>query len=417
MTQIMTYPVSTEWAEKAHINATRYHAMYQQSIEDPAQFWSEHANQFITWFKPWEQVVQGDFNTYDVSWFTHGTLNACYNCVDRHLETRSNQAALIWEGNDPRESQYVTYAELHEKVCKLANVLKAQGIQKGDRVCIYLPMIPEAVIAMLACARIGAIHSVVFGGFSSESLKTRLLDAGCNVLITADEGVHGDKLIPLKQNSDRALVDCLAVKHVIVLKRTGNPIEWDNTRDIWYHEAMTNSSTYCPVEPMDSADPLFILYTSGSTGKPKGVVHGTGGYLVYAAMTHHTVFDCQEGDVYWCTADVGWITGHSYLVYGPLANGTTTLLFEGVPSHPTHARYGEIIDKHGVTVLYTAPTVIRALRREGDEWVKQTARTSLRLLGSVGEPINPDVWQWYYDVVGEGRCPIVTTWWQTATGR
>ena len=414
--QNTSYPVSPEWAKQARVNAADYHAMYARSIEDPALFWAAQSRASITWFQPWEQVLQGTFNTYDVRWFIHGKLNACYNCVDRHLSTRSNQTALIWEGNDPSESQHITYAALYEKVCKLAHALKMQGIQKGDRVCIYLPMIPEIVIAMLACARIGAIHSVVFAGFSSDALKTRLLDAACKLIITADFGVRGDKFIPLKQNTDRALIDCMDVKRVIVVQRTGRSIAWDNTRDRWYHDVMAEPFVECSAEPMDAADPLFILYTSGSTGKPKGVVHSTGGYLVYVAVTHQMVFDCQEGDIYWCTADPGWITGHSYLVYGPLANGSTIVLFEGVPHHPTPARYWDIIDKYRVSVFYTSPTAIRALRLEGDDWVKQTSRKSLRLLGSVGEPINPDVWQWFYDVVGEGRCPIVNTWWQTETG-
>lgn len=410
------YPIPAEFAQKTHLNAEQYQALYQRSINDPAGFWGEQAEKFISWSKRWQNVTRGNFETLDMEWFTGGELNACYNCVDRHLKTRKDQIAVIWEGNDPEESQLITYGQLHEKICKFANVLKSQGVKKGDRVCIYLPMIPEAMIAMLACARIGAIHSVVFGGFSPEALKTRILDAGCCLLITADEGVRGEKIIPLKKNSDKALEDCPDVKHVIVIKRTGNPINMNKRRDSWYHEAMTGASNDCPIEKMDANDPLFILYTSGSTGKPKGVLHSTGGYLVYVAITHHYVFDYHDGDIYWCTADVGWVTGHSYLVYGPLANGATTLIYEGVPNYPSFSRFWEIIDKHQVTIFYTAPTAIRALRRQGDEWVKKTHRKSLKLLGTVGEPINPDVWEWYYEVVGEKRCPIVDTWWQTETG-
>jgi acetyl-CoA synthetase len=351
-----------------------------------------------------------------MQWFINGKLNACYNCVDRHLETRADQAAIIWEGNKPNETQFITYQELYERICKFANVLKKLGIKKGDRVCIYLPMIPEVVVAMLACARIGAVHSVVFGGFSPEALKSRILDADCCLLITADESMRGEKTIPLKKNSDIALRGCPNIQHVIVVKHTGSSIEWNKERDIWYHEIITDSDKDCPLEQMDSADPLFILYTSGSTGKPKGVLHSTGGYLVYTAMTYYYIFDYHDGDIYWCSADVGWITGHSYIVYGPLANGATTLLFDGVPNYPTFSRYWEIIDKHQVNIFYTSPTALRALRREGDSWVQQTSRKSLRLLGSVGEPINPDVWKWYFEVVGEKRCPIVNTWWQTETG-
>lgn len=410
------YPVRHELSKHAHINIAQYQALYQQSIHDPVQFWGEQANRFITWLSPWRTVTRGDFNTIDVEWFINGKLNACYNCVDRHLDTRKNQTALIWEGNDPSESKHFTYQQLHEKICQFANVLLELGIKKGDRVCIYLPMIPEAVISMLACARIGAIHSVVFAGFSPDALTSRILDADCCLLITADEGLRAEKTIPLKHHCNIALESCPGIKHMIVVQRTGNPIDWQPSRDLWYHELMHNAAKDCPIEPMDSNDPLFILYTSGSTGTPKGVLHNTGGYLVYVAMTHHYVFDYHDGDVYWCSADIGWITGHSYLVYGPLANGATTLLFEGVPSYPTFSRYWEIIDKHQVNIFYTAPTAIRALRREGDAWVKRTNRNSLKLLGSVGEPINPDAWQWYYDVVGEQRCPIVNTWWQTETG-
>ena len=410
------YPVLADFAAQAHINEKQYHKLYRHSIKDPNGFWGEQAKQFISWSAPWDCVSRGDFNTVDVDWFIGAKLNACYNCVDRHLETRKDQIALIWEGNDPHETLHITYQQLHERVSKFANVLKQQGIVKGDRVCIYLPMIPEAVIAMLACARIGAIHSVVFGGFSPEALKTRILDADCCLLVTADEGMRGEKTTPFKKNSDLALETCPGVKSVIVVKRTGNHIDWNKTRDIWYQEAMDRADKDCPYEQMDADSPLFILYTSGSTGKPKGVLHATGGYLVYVAMTHQYVFDYHDGDIHWCSADVGWITGHSYIVYGPLANGATTLLFEGIPNYPTFSRYWDIIDKHQVNIFYTAPTAIRALRHEGDDWVKKTHRKSLKLLGTVGEPINPDVWEWYFNVVGEKRCPIVNTWWQTETG-
>lgn len=416
MTINKVHAVPAEFAKRAHINEKQYHALYKHSVRDPAGFWGECAKQFISWAAPWQSVIKGDFNTLDVQWFIDGKLNACYNCVDRHLETRANQTAIIWEGNESNETQYITYQELYERICKFANVLKKLGIKKGDRVCIYLPMIPEVVIAMLACARIGAIHSVVFGGFSPEALKTRILDADCCLLITADESIRAEKVIPLKKNSDIAMQKCPNVRHVIVVKHTGNSIDWNKNRDIWYHEATATADKDCSLEQMDSADPLFILYTSGSTGKPKGILHSTGGYLVYAAMTHYYIFDYHDGDIYWCSADVGWITGHSYIVYGPLANGATTLLFDGVPNYPTFSRYWEIIDKHRVNIFYTSPTALRALRREGDSWVQQTSRKSLKLLGSVGEPINPDVWTWYFEVVGEKRCPVVNTWWQTETG-
>lgn len=412
----MLYNIPADAARKTHLDATQYHMMYQHSLESPDEFWSAQALKFITWIAPWTEIKRGNFTTDHLNWFINGKLNACYNCVDRHLETRKDQVAVIWEGNSPEETQQITYAELHQQICKFANVLKNQGVKKGDRVCIYLPMIPEAIIAMLACARIGAIHSVVFGGFSPDALRTRILDADCHLLITADEGFRGDKTIPFKNNSDQALKNCPHVMRVIVVKRSNGDVNWDITRDIWYHEAMTDAKAECPVEPMDANDPLFILYTSGSTGKPKGVLHSTAGYLVYTAMTHYYIFDYQDGDIFWCTADVGWITGHSYLVYGPLANGATTLIFEGVPHYPTFSRYWNIIDKHQVNIFYTAPTAIRALRREGDNWVNQTNRNSLKLLGTVGEPINPEVWEWYYQVVGRARCSIVNTWWQTETG-
>ncbi|KTC66605.1 acetyl-CoA synthetase (plasmid) [Legionella adelaidensis] len=402
--------------ESPSLTPSQYELMYKQSIEEPETFWGEQADKYISWFKPWEKTLSGNFQTLAIEWFQKGQLNASYNCLDRHLATKGDKIAIIWEGNDPGESKKISYAELHHVVCKFANVLKKQGIKKGDRVCIYLPMIPEALIAMLACARIGAIHSVVFAGFSAEALKTRILDAECNLVITADESLRGDKIIPLKQNVDQAVLACPSVKRVVVVKRTANQISWDNKRDCWYEDEMDKVDANCPAESVDANHPLFILYTSGSTGKPKGILHGTGGYLVYAAMTHHYIFNYKEDDVYWCTADVGWITGHSYLLYGPLVNGATTLVFEGVPHYPTFSRFWEVIDKHQVTIFYTAPTAIRALRKEGDEWVKKTSRKTLRVLGSVGEPINPDVWEWYFRVVGAEKCAVVDTWWQTETG-
>ena len=412
------YPVPAEFAAKSHIDNARYQEMYQRSIEDPEGFWAEQAEQFITWFKPWDKVLDWSYDKKDlhIKWFEGGKLNVCYNCIDRHLDTRGDQVAIIWEGDDPATDSKITYRELHEHVSKLANVLKARGVKKGDRVCIYMPMIPEAAYAMLACARIGAVHSVVFGGFSPESLKDRILDSDCRVVVTADEGLRGGKAVPLKTNTDKAVAKCPNVHTVLTVKRTGGDIDWHPERDVWYHEVMAEASSDCPAEEMDAEDPLFILYTSGSTGKPKGVLHTTGGYLLYTAMTTKYTFDLQEGDIFWCTADVGWVTGHSYLVYGPLAIGTTTLSFEGVPNYPDASRFWQVVDKHQVTVFYTAPTAIRALMREGEEPVKKTSRASLRLLGTVGEPINPEAWEWYYRVVGEQRCPIVDTWWQTETG-
>ena len=410
------YPVFSNDAKQSYLTETDYHTLYKRSLKDPQGFWAEQAERFVSWNKTWEHVLTGSLKQHDARWFVGAKLNASYNCLDRHLRERGDQVAIIWEGDDPKQSIKLTYRELHEKVCQFANVLKSHGIKKGDRVCIYLPMIPEAAIAMLACARIGAIHSVVFGGFSAESLKTRLIDAACRLLITADESVRGGKVTPLKKNADIALADAPTVETVLVVKRSGNSIPWRALRDHWYDEAMLAADKHCDIESMEANDPLFILYTSGSTGKPKGVLHSTGGYLVYACITHHYVFDYHPGDIYWCTADVGWITGHTYLLYGPLANGATTLMFEGVPNYPSHSRYWEIIDKHQVNIFYTAPTAIRALRREGDEWVKKTSRLSLRLLGTVGEPINPEVWEWYYEVVGDKRCPVVDTWWQTETG-
>lgn len=402
--------------KNTYIDEAKYHAWYQRSMEDPENFWAEQANQFITWIKPWDQVLSGGFEKLDVSWFPGAKVNAAWNCLDRHLAKRGNQVAIIWESDDPSKSLSITYNELHERVCRLANALKSAGIKKGSRVCIYLPMIPEVAIAMLACARIGAIHSVVFGGFSAESLKTRILDADCELVITANEGIRGNKIVPLKKNVDDALQQCPNVRTVIVVKRTENKVSLQEGRDVWYHEVVANANVNCDAEVMDAADPLFILYTSGSTGKPKGILHTTAGYLVYTAMTHKYVFDYHDGEIYWCTADVGWVTGHSYIVYGPLLNGATTLMFEGVPHYPSFSRFWEVIDKHHVNIFYTAPTAIRALRREGDQWVTKTNRKSLRVLGSVGEPINPEAWEWYYRVVGESRCPIVDTWWQTETG-
>jgi len=412
------YAVPDAFAAKANINSQQYQEMYDRSVKDPDGFWAEQAEKYVSWDKKWDKVSDWSFdqNNLHIKWFEGGKLNVSYNCLDRHLATRADQTAIIWEGDDPNDSKHITYKALHDEVCKLANVLKSRGVKKGDRVCIYMPMIPEAAVAMLACTRIGAVHSVVFGGFSPESLKDRILDSDCHVVITADEGVRGGKHVPLKSNTDKAVSHCPNVHTVLTVKRTGGKIAWNDKIDVWYHDAMAAASSDCAPEPMDAEDPLFILYTSGSTGKPKGVLHTTGGYLVYVAMTTKLTFDLQEGDIYWCTADVGWVTGHSYLVYGPLANGSTTISFEGVPNYPNASRFWDVCDKHKVSVFYTAPTAIRALMREGDAPVKKTSRKSLRLLGTVGEPINPEAWEWYYHVVGDARCPIVDTWWQTETG-
>ncbi len=416
MSESKLYEIPAASAARSHIDEQRYREMYQRSVNDPEGFWAEQAESFLTWRKPWDRVLEWDYHKAYIRWFEGGRLNVSYNCIDRHLESRGEQTAIIWEGDHPDDDKRISYRELHEQVCKLANVLKSQGIGKGDRVCIYMPMIPEAACAMLACSRIGAIHSVVFGGFSPEALKDRILDSDCRLVITADEGRRGGRTTPLKHNVDSALQGYPDVRTVLTVRNTGGPIQWHEGRDLWYHEAMAGASAECEPEWMDAEDPLFILYTSGSTGKPKGVLHTTGGYLLYAAITHKYIFDYHDGDIYWCTADVGWITGHSYIVYGPLANGAVTLMFEGVPTWPDPSRFWQICDKHQVNIFYTAPTAIRALMREGEEPVKRTSRRSLRLLGSVGEPINPEAWEWYHRVVGEQRCPIVDTWWQTETG-
>ena len=410
------YEVEKRLAETSHVNAEQYKQLYKESIENPDLFWSKQAKEFIDWEETWEQVSKTNMKDGQIAWFLGAKLNVAQNCLDRHLQTKSEKTAIIWEGDDPNEQESISYKELHKRVCKLANGLKSRGITKGDRVCIYLPMIPEAAIAMLACARIGAIHSVVFGGFSPQSLRDRIQDSECCAIITADEGLRGGKSVPLKQNSDIALKECPSVHSVIVVKRTGGDITWNTQKDIWYHNLVRGQSDNCPIEIMDSEDPLFILYTSGSTGKPKGVQHSSGGYLLQAAITHKNVFNYKEDDVYWCTADVGWITGHSYIVYGPLANGATTLMFEGVPTYPDASRFWQVIDKHQVNIFYTAPTALRQLMSQGDEFVYKTDRKSLKLLGSVGEPINPEAWEWYYQIVGDKRCPIVDTWWQTETG-
>ena len=416
MSNVKVYDVKPEIAASAHINAESYRTLYKQSVEQPELFWAEQALQFLTWHKPWHTVMNYDYPTGFIRWFEGATLNVSVNCIDRHLETRAEQVAIIWEGDDPTQDKKITYRQLHEDVCKFANVLKAQGVKKGDRVCIYLPMISEAASVMLACTRIGAVHSVVFGGFSAEALKDRLLDSDCHYVVCADEGYRGGKTIAIKANVDLAATSCPELKKVIVIKNTGNPVAWHEPRDLWYQQAMVEASSICPPEEMDAEDPLFILYTSGSTGKPKGILHSTGGYLLYAAMTHKYVFDYHDGDIYWCTADIGWVTGHSYMIYGPLCNGATTLLFEGVPTYPEADRFWRIIDKHQVNIFYTAPTAIRALMAQGDDFVIRTDRSSLRILGSVGEPINPEAWEWYYHVVGNDRCPIMDTWWQTETG-
>jgi acetyl-CoA synthetase len=412
-----TYPVPGSWAERAYINAASYQSMYERSVADPEGFWSE-AGRRLDWIKPYTRAKNTTFGPghVDIRWFEDGTLNVSANCIDRHLETRGDRIAIIWEGDNPNESELITYRQLSERTQRLANVLKKHGVKKGDRVTIYLPMIPEATYAMLACTRIGAVHSIVFGGFSPDSLQNRIDDADSKFIITADEGLRGGKPVPLKKNADAALAKSKGGEKVLVVRRTGNPVSWTPGRDFWLHEELLTVPAECPPEEMAAEDPLFILYTSGSTGKPKGVVHTTGGYLLYASMTHQYVFDYHDEDIYWCTADVGWVTGHSYIVYGPLANGATTLMFEGIPTYPSASRFWDVIDKWKVSIFYTAPTAIRSLMGGGDALVKRTSRASLRLLGSVGEPINPEAWEWYYHVVGDERCPIVDTWWQTETG-
>ncbi|BBL75025.1 acetate--CoA ligase [Methylomagnum ishizawai] len=410
------YEIFPDIAAQAHADTAFYRDTYARSIQDPEGFWAEQAGRFATWFEPWNHVSRVDYQTAQIRWFEGGKLNVSYNCLDRHLAERGDQTAIIWEGDDPAMDRKITYRELHAEVCRFANALKAKGVGKGDRVCIYMPMIPEAAVAMLACARIGAVHSIVFGGFSADALRDRILDADCHTVVCADAGRRGGKTVPLKANMDEALRACPNVVTAFVVRNTGAAVDWVEGRDVWYHAAVAAADPECPPETMDAEDTLFILYTSGSTGKPKGVLHTTGGYLVYAAMTHHYVFDYQPGEVYWCTADVGWVTGHSYVVYGPLANGATTLMFEGVPTFPACDRFWQVIDKHQVNIFYTAPTAIRALMAQGDAWVKNTRRESLRVLGSVGEPINPEAWEWYFHVVGEGRCPVMDTWWQTETG-
>ena len=410
----MTYPIIQ--SERAPlIDVKTYESMYERSLIEPDSFWAEQAETFIDWDRKWDRVSDVDFASGKIAWFEGATLNVSYNCLDRHLSERAEQVAIIWESDDPNKSESITYKELHERVCRFANALKVLGVGEGDRVCLYMPMIIEAAVAMLACARVGAIHSVVFGGFSPDALRDRILDSECKVVITADEGVRGGKPIPLKANVDKATSDCDCVEKIIVVERTGGEVAW-NERDVWYHDIVENVSSEYPCEMFDAENPLFILYTSGSTGKPKGVLHTSGGYLLYAAMTHKYTFDYQEGDIYWCTADVGWVTGHSYIVYGPLANGATTVMFEGVPNYPDASRFWQIVDKHQINTFYTAPTAIRALMGAGNELVQKTSRSSLRILGTVGEPINPEAWEWYYHVVGEDRCPVVDTWWQTETG-
>lgn len=410
------YPVPADLARTALIDRARYDQLYRLSVEQPAQFWADRATEFLSFQQPWDNVMTADLTTGHARWFDGAQLNVSVNCIDRHLDTRGEQTAIIWESDDPAHSQRITYRELHQRVCQLANALKVRGVKRGDRVCIYMPMIPEAAYAMLACTRIGAVHSAVFGGFSPEALKDRILDANCQVVITADEGIRGGKPIPLKANVDAATQHCPAVHTVLTVQHTGHPVAWSPSRDVWYHELVNEQDAWCDPEWMDAEDPLFILYTSGSTGKPKGVLHTTAGYLLMATMTFRYTFDYRDGEVFWCTADIGWVTGHSYCVYGPLANGATTVLFEGVPTYPDASRCWQVCDKHRVNIFYTAPTAIRALMAQGDDFVTASSRASIRLLGSVGEPINPEAWEWYHRVVGEGRCPIVDTWWQTETG-
>ncbi len=416
MSEQILHPLIPEFQAKAIINPSRYQQEYQQSIENNDAYWAKQAETFIDWYKPWDKVSNVDYHKAQIRWFEGAELNVSYNCIDRHLKHKADQTAIIFEADEPGQSRHISYQELHDEVCRFANILKQRGVKKGDRVCIYMPMIPEVGYAMLACARIGAIHSVVFGGFSPEALKTRILDSECRLVITADEGVRGGKIIPLKANTDEAVKGCPDVHTVLVVRHTKADVAWNEQIDVDYWQLREQAEAVCEPEVMSAEDPLFILYTSGSTGTPKGVLHTSGGYLLYAAITHKYVFDYQDGEVYWCTADAGWITGHSYIFYGPLANGATTLVFEGVPTYPNVSRFWEVVDTHQVSIFYTAPTALRALMAQGDEPVTRTSRKSLRLLGTVGEPINPEAWEWYFKVVGEGRCPIVDTWWQTETG-
>ena len=417
MSDSKVYDVLPHAAQRALIDEATYQAMYRRSIEDPEGFWADMANEHVHWFRTWDRVADWTFDgDVGIRWFDGARVNVAYNCLDRHLEERGDKPAILWEGDQPGEERRITFRELHAEVCRLANVLKSKGVQKGDRVCVYMPMVPEAAVAMLACARIGAVHSVVFGGFSPDALRDRILDSDCRVVITADEGPRGGRNVPLKKNTHEALEDCPNTHTCIVVRRTGNDVPWRDGRDVWYHEVMAEASAHCPAVELDAEDPLFILYTSGSTGMPKGVQHSQAGYLLYATLSFKYIFDYHEGDVFWCTADIGWVTGHSYVVYSPLSNGATTVMFEGVPNYPDFSRFWQICDKYGVNIFYTAPTAIRALMGQGDDFVKRTSRESVRILGTVGEPINPEAWEWYYHVVGDGRCPIVDTWWQTETG-
>jgi acetyl-CoA synthetase len=416
MTDSNIYPVFDSIKQRTHLSKDQYLEMYARSLADPDGFWAEQATANLDWFKSFDTVSEYDFHNGDIKWFEGGKLNVSYNCIDRHLATRANQTAIIWEGDSPDQSKQISYQQLHDEVCKLANAMKGQGIERGDRVCLYMPMIPEAVFAMLACTRIGAIHSVVFGGFSPEALRGRINDSECKMVITADEGLRGAKPIPLKANVDEACKETPSIERILVCRVTGGNVAWQDDRDVWYHEAVANQANICEPEHMDAEDPMFILYTSGSTGTPKGVLHTTGGYLLTAAMTFKYVFDYQEGEIYWCTADVGWVTGHTYLTYGPLVNGATTLVFEGVPTYPDASRFWQVVDKHEVNIFYTAPTALRALMGAGDQFLETTSRSSLRILGTVGEPINPEAWEWYFHKVGKEKCPIVDTWWQTETG-
>ena len=417
MSDSKVYDVLPHAAQRALIDEATYQAMYRRSIEDPEGFWADMANEHVHWFRTWDRVADWTFDgDVGIRWFDGAKVNVAYNCLDRHLEERGDKPAILWEGDQPGEERRITFRELHAEVCRLANVLKSKDVQKGDRVCVYMPMVPEAAVAMLACARIGAVHSVVFGGFSPDALRDRILDSDCRVVITADEGPRGGRNVPLKKNTHEALEDCPNTHTCIVVRRTGNDVPWRDGRDVWYHEVMAEASAHCPAVELDAEDPLFILYTSGSTGMPKGVQHNQAGYLLYTTLSFKYIFDYHEGDVFWCTADIGWVTGHSYVVYSPLSNGATTVMFEGVPNYPDFSRFWQICDKFGVNIFYTAPTAIRALMGQGDDFVKRTSRESVRILGTVGEPINPEAWEWYYHVVGDGRCPIVDTWWQTETG-